>query len=494
MLPHEIVEKNPRLCLAQAWVCVYTGNIGACRQVLEACETALGNMDDQVEDVDIIRGQLLGVKAYAAWFDGDITAAESSAREALTILPESDTMGRTWSAEILGAMLRTQGAFEEAQQHLAHAIEISSRAGAFHIAIDALWEMSVLTYYRGHLEETMKICQQALDLANQSVREGGRRLPVVGYIFTRMALVHWARGELDRAMEDALEGTRLSERWGFMDVLAMSYNALARVQSSHGEYDQALHTLHRSKSIASDLSTHYYETVEALEALVNLQHDNLSAALDWVNRGTIHLDESPNFLNIQEYRILAHVHVAQALATRKAVTGQVIKLLEHLESMCDAVGAFGQSIEALLTLALAFHTNGQDKEALTKLEKALGYAQPEHYIQPFIHARDPLLEYFRVLHRQNKHTNFIDQILQQGVTTQKSTVSKRAALLLVEALSERELDILRYLPSQLSTNEIAEELFIATSTVRSHIKSIYGKLAVHSRREAVVRAEELDLL
>jgi len=53
---------------------------------------------------------------------------------------------------------------------------------------------------------------------------------------------------------------------------------------------------------------------------------------------------------------------------------------------------------------------------------------------------------------------------------------------------------LRYLQSQLSTREIAEELFIATSTVRSHIKSIYGKLAVHSRREAVSRAKELDLI
>lgn len=494
MLPREIVEKNPRLCLAQAWVCVYTGNIGACRQALETCATTLGDMDEKMEDIDIIRGQLLGVKAYTAWFDGDITAAESSAREALTILPETDTMGRVWAAEILGAMLRTQGKFEEAQQHLLYAIEISSRAGAYHIAIDALWELSVLTYYRGQLDETMMICQQALDLANQSIREGGRRLPVVGYIFTRMALVHWARGDLDRALEDALEGTRLSERWGFMDILAMSYNALARVQSSHGEYDQALRALHRSKSIAGDLSTHYLETVESLEALINLQHGNMSVALDWVSRANIHLGDSPDFLNLQEYRILAHIHVAQAQATKKAVPDEVIELLEHLEMMCDDVGAYGRSIEPLLTLVLALHTNGRDQEALVKLEKVLGFAQTERYIQPFIHDRGPLLDYFRLLHRQNKHTSFIDQILRQGEITLKSTVSKRAALFLVEELSEREMDVLRFLPSQLSTNEIAEELFIATSTVRSHIKSIYSKLAVHNRREAIARAQELELL
>jgi LuxR family maltose regulon positive regulatory protein len=65
---------------------------------------------------------------------------------------------------------------------------------------------------------------------------------------------------------------------------------------------------------------------------------------------------------------------------------------------------------------------------------------------------------------------------------------------LVEQLSERELDVLRYLNSALTSAEIADELYIAVSTVRSHIKSIYQKLGVHRRIEAVERARELGLL
>ena len=65
---------------------------------------------------------------------------------------------------------------------------------------------------------------------------------------------------------------------------------------------------------------------------------------------------------------------------------------------------------------------------------------------------------------------------------------------LVETLSERELEVLRLLTTHLSSTEIAEELFIAASTVRSHIKSIYGKLNVHSRKDAVRRAKELELI
>jgi LuxR family maltose regulon positive regulatory protein len=494
MLPKETVANSPRLCLAQAWVCVYSGNIAACKQTLDACEQACDLSEKKIVDEDIIRGQLLGVRAYTAWFEGDIDSAEAYAREALSILPESDTMGRAWASEVLGAMLRTLGDFDEAQKYLEHAIEISTRTGALHIAIDAYWELSVLTYYRGQLDETMRICQQALDLANQFIREGGRRLPVTGYIYTRMAFVSWARGELDRALEYALEGTRLSERWGFTDVLVMSYLAIARVYSSRGEYDQAQRAVQRAKSISTDLSEHYLESSAFLEALINLQHDNLQAALDWKDRATIQVSDSPNFPHLQDYRILAHVHVAQATKSRSAVPDNVIEMLVRLDELCDQVEAHGHSIEVLLTLVLAWQANNQDQRALESLKKAIRLAQGEGYIQPFIQNKAQLLEYLRTLHRQDKYINFINKILEKGEMKSTTPTSRSSALLLIEELSERELDVLRYLPSQLSTSEIAEELYIATSTVRSHIKSIYGKLDVHNRREAVARAQELDLL
>jgi LuxR family maltose regulon positive regulatory protein len=65
---------------------------------------------------------------------------------------------------------------------------------------------------------------------------------------------------------------------------------------------------------------------------------------------------------------------------------------------------------------------------------------------------------------------------------------------LIEPLSQREEEVLRLLATSLSTAEMAEELCIAVSTLRTHIKNIYGKLQVHSRTEAVLRGQEMDLL
>ena len=65
---------------------------------------------------------------------------------------------------------------------------------------------------------------------------------------------------------------------------------------------------------------------------------------------------------------------------------------------------------------------------------------------------------------------------------------------LVEPLSRRELEVLRLLKTELSGPEIARELAIALSTVRTHTKSIYSKLKVNNRWAAVKRAAELDLI
>jgi LuxR family maltose regulon positive regulatory protein len=85
--------------------------------------------------------------------------------------------------------------------------------------------------------------------------------------------------------------------------------------------------------------------------------------------------------------------------------------------------------------------------------------------------------------------------VQELLTAAGHTVRTRPAKQdLLEPLSDRELDVLRLLASDLSGPAIARELVVSLNTVRTHTKSIYTKLAVNSRRAAVRRAEELNLL
>ena len=79
-------------------------------------------------------------------------------------------------------------------------------------------------------------------------------------------------------------------------------------------------------------------------------------------------------------------------------------------------------------------------------------------------------------------------------TTPLGEPAPRRSLGLVEPLSERELDVLRLLATDLDGPDIARQLFVSVNTMRTHTKSIYAKLGVNSRRAAVRRAEELGLL
>jgi LuxR family maltose regulon positive regulatory protein len=65
---------------------------------------------------------------------------------------------------------------------------------------------------------------------------------------------------------------------------------------------------------------------------------------------------------------------------------------------------------------------------------------------------------------------------------------------MLSPLSARELVVLGYLPSRRTNAEIAEEMFVSLNTVKTYVKSIYTKLGVNTRREAIDRAEELGLV
>jgi LuxR family maltose regulon positive regulatory protein len=128
----------------------------------------------------------------------------------------------------------------------------------------------------------------------------------------------------------------------------------------------------------------------------------------------------------------------------------------------------------------------------------LTLAQPEGYSRIFVDEGEPLrslLSGFRMSiekkSRDNNHelSNYVDKLL--STSTQPKRIQHSE---LVEPLSQRELEILRLLQTELSVPEIARELVVAVSTVRTHTKSIFSKLNVNNRRAAVKRAAELNLI
>ena len=149
-------------------------------------------------------------------------------------------------------------------------------------------------------------------------------------------------------------------------------------------------------------------------------------------------------------------------------------------------------IEILVTQALAYQIQGDLSQASEKLARALTVAEPQGYIRIFVGEGEPM----KALFREVKKRGIVPEYVRELQASFENYVGSSHPInqTLVEPLSERELEVLRMLRSELSGPEISQHLMISLNTLRTHTKNIYNKLGVNNRRSAVRRADELDLL
>jgi len=254
--------------------------------------------------------------------------------------------------------------------------------------------------------------------------------------------------------------------------------------------------------------------ISAIKARIWVAQGKLTKALEWVREQGVSGDDVPSYLREFEHVTLARVLIARYKSDRE--TGAIhgaIGLLERLLHAAEEGGWMGSMIEILALLALAHAAQGDLPLALVSLGRALTLAEPQGYVRIFVDEGKPMAELLTRIEAKDgiprvkeyilkllSAFNVHKEIYPSGSTRveikgasllAKQTISPQP---LIEPLSERELEVLRLLRTDLNGPEIARELIVSLSTVRTHTQNIYAKLGVNNRRAAVHRAEELDLL
>jgi LuxR family maltose regulon positive regulatory protein len=150
----------------------------------------------------------------------------------------------------------------------------------------------------------------------------------------------------------------------------------------------------------------------------------------------------------------------------------------------------GSAIEILVLQALACQAQGDSPAALASLQRALTLAEPEGYVRIFVDHGAPMVELLRVAAKPRGTPAYVRRLLAAA----SPAARPRDDQPLIEPLSDRELEVLRLLASDLDGPHIARELSVSLPTVRTHTSNVYAKLGVTNRRAAVSRATELGLL
>jgi LuxR family maltose regulon positive regulatory protein len=240
--------------------------------------------------------------------------------------------------------------------------------------------------------------------------------------------------------------------------------------------------------------------MEAWQARLWVAQDDRWAAARWLEERGLSVEDDLSYPREFEHIVLARVLSAQDRHD------EALKLLERLLAAAEAGEREGRVVEILALKALTLQARNDTPEALATLRRALALAEPEGYVRTFADEGAPMAALLRqLLKTQGAQPSSVGRGVSPGYASKLLTTLNQDALpstdagvrvtagLLVELLSERELEVLRLLTSGISNREIAAKLFVSLDTVKSHLKHIYGKLGVRGRTQAVARAKELDL-
>jgi LuxR family maltose regulon positive regulatory protein len=327
----------------------------------------------------------------------------------------------------------------------------------------------------------MRTYQSALDLAAR--QPGAEPLRGTADMQTGLAGVLLERDDLAAAAELLTASRRLGEHNGLPQNPYRWRVVTARLHEAEGDLDSALALLDEADRVyAGDFSPNV-RPVPAVRARLRIRRGELSQADAWARERQLAAADDLSYLH--EYE---HLTLARLLLARDS-TIEAIGLLERLLAAAEDGERGASVIEVLVLLALARQSQRELPAALGALDRAVTLAQPEGFVRLFADEGPPMAALLKVLTRQASAHDYARRLL--GAMTNDKPRDQQG---LVEPLSDRELDVLRLLATDLDGPDIARQLFVSLNTMRTHTKNIYAKLGVTNRRAAVSQAQALHLL
>jgi LuxR family maltose regulon positive regulatory protein len=495
-LPDSLVRARPALSTYAAWALVFWGH------PWDAVEARLQNVD-----ADLIIGQVTAMRAFMAVVEGRVASAVELCRQALERLPEDDVFLQSLVSWLLSASYLSAGDLDAGSQMLEETIQVSQESGNVMVAAGALTQAARLHVRKGQLVEAKAVLEQAIELATD---ERGRALPVAGRAMITLGDLLREWNDLDAAVLCLEQGIELMKQW--RDIAAMpGYIALARAKQAQGDVSGAVEATQRAQQLAKAFDATDWDDVlvDIYQARLWIAQGNIEAAVRWAEKQVMVEDEEDE--GLIRYHLKKYEDMVRArLLIAQGRHDEALALLASLLSMLEQQKRQGLVIEFQILKALALRAKAQSSgprqeadlaQAMTALERALLLAEPGGYVRIFVDEGQPMAHLLREAAARGIAADYVNRLLnalegdarkQEVDQSLPPSIPSRPPL--VEPLSEREFEVLRLLRSRLSTPEIARELYISVHTVRSHVKSIYGKLGVHRRADAVQQAEDLGLL
>jgi LuxR family maltose regulon positive regulatory protein len=336
-----------------------------------------------------------------------------------------------------------------------------------------------LTLNQGQLHEAEALCRSAL---TEYVDRRGKRLPILGMIYSPLASICYEKGSLAEAQEFAQTGTELCQRLFSSSIMGKDNEiVLARIAIQRGEAKQAFQLLQATAESArqNNMMMVVYK-MAIIEVELHLAQGNLPEAEIGLNK--LNALVQSNLLKAEH--VVAHLHARYLTASGRFE--EAFEILKQLEQADQEEGSIRRLMSVYITEALIYEKQSNMEQATRAFESALRLAASEGYKITFFPQKDRQTRHLLQVTRSVAPT-FVDSILE--ATRSADDFSAQ----LPDPLSEQEIRVLKLIVAGKSNQEIAEELVISPGTAKWHVHNILQKLGVENRAQAIVRARELGI-
>jgi LuxR family transcriptional regulator, maltose regulon positive regulatory protein len=475
-IPSAEYERVAELGLAIAATHLDSGDVARGQLALTAAQLCI---DESVPDPDLSVRRAI-VELMLSRVTGDRERARDAARQALEVDrgqgPAGDPALRSLVLSNVGMVETWTGDHQEGLRQLRGGLAAAREADSSWLMFLALAHLAGTERSVGDLAAARRRADEAIDMAEV---HGWSRTPAAGAAYVILAEIACGRCRLDeaaalitRAEAALVPGTDRPPRVAL---------ALAKVT--------LLSALNRAG-----------EGLDVLGAAVDglgqwpidpLLRATLIAWKGWLLASTGQRDAA--FSLLRGAADSQAVPVLATLARLRVADGAFDEARVTVSSIVAADEVAGPAlIDIWLVQALALDGTLDHHGAAAALERALDFAEPTGALRAIVANAGAILP---LLHRQQRLGTAHPALLEHAIEMIERRVPiPRQSAAILDTLSDRERQVLGYMPTTMTNQEIASALFVSVNTVKTHLRAIYRKLDVETRRDAVRRAREVRLI
>jgi LuxR family transcriptional regulator, maltose regulon positive regulatory protein len=336
--------------------------------------------------------------------------------------------------------------------------------------VSGLGSLALLEAWCGSTSRAEGLADEALSIARAV---GTLAHPALADAYLATTLVALERGEPRGAALSLHEGSTRAEANRRTQLSWISHLEQSLLQAADGQPDQALTTILSAKN-------------ELAAPPPPLVADRLLA----LHGRLLRLCGSPEqaLLTVGDA-----VSDSTSLTFESAAASLTLGQLDRARKMIDGWPTMTDSTEPLINIEhlvlRAWLASSEDStdEAMGHLARAMAEAERHSLVEVFVRAGPHIV---RLISISDLRSGFRGVVLKRA----RQALSAAAGGELADPLTDREMEVLSYLPSRSTNTELAERCFVSVNTIKTHMAHIYRKLDVANRNGAIIRAQEIGLL